>query len=549
MQMRMRAALSILILASQLASGSAFAQDANENRESVTLSGQQAGEAKRGEIPAQVDSEHWAYRQMAGLMQKYGTEQKLPVGRPCSKGELAHGLLAVLDKVSDTYEKEGAQALRRDDLESIAPLCLALKDELAQLEGYRLRKKTIEEVLVLVEPGEAPFIYKVGMKGFVRGEGASNFNLTEFSQTPGHGEGRFVYRVQPYLYWHPTDYLGFHLEGQGYGFAGGSSDYHEFSLYQGFVEARLPGQDWLALKAGRQEFKYGSDFVQGADSFYDGLSFDAGRLRLKPLDGLTVDLLGGRYASEFSGGVKGSLAGAYASYAPSEKNTFELYGFRDTGSEERHAGERLNTFGLRTVFKIGPATLECEPVYQTGRQFNPETLVNDDIHAYGGHIDLAGEAELAGFKNTIFLSYAVGSGNVNAPNKEFRQPNNESSLVGDMSVLDLSGVDAGESHASGLNIYTVGWGIDLTGELNFSATGRKFVARSVQDGFSRQLGLETDLTLTYNVNKDLSVILGYDRFFTGKFFRDASGSDKDIDYGYAMLVFNLERTKLRPHKM
>jgi len=45
------------------------------------------------------------------------------------------------------------------------------------------------------------------------------------------------------------------------------------------------------------------------------------------------------------------------------------------------------------------------------------------------------------------------------------------------------------------------------------------------------------------MNKDYSLILGFDRFFTGKFFRDASGSDKDINYGYAMLAFNFDKTK------
>ena len=54
------------------------------------------------------------------------------------------------------------------------------------------------------------------------------------------------------------------------------------------------------------------------------------------------------------------------------------------------------------------------------------------------HIDLTGEAKLASFKNTLFLSYAVGSGDNDAANgigsgrKEFRHANNESSLVGDM---------------------------------------------------------------------------------------------------------------------
>ncbi len=44
---------------------------------------------------------------------------------------------------------------------------------------------------------------------------------------------------------------------------------------------------------------------------------------------------------------------------------------------------------------------------------------------------------------------------------------------------------------------------------------------------------------------DMSVILAYDHFFTGPFFRNATGSRDDIDYGYLMLQFNLAKTKLR----
>ena len=36
-------------------------------------------------IPGQVDSDHWAYRDVALLLEKYGAEIQLPVGRPCSK--------------------------------------------------------------------------------------------------------------------------------------------------------------------------------------------------------------------------------------------------------------------------------------------------------------------------------------------------------------------------------------------------------------------------------------------------------------------------------
>jgi hypothetical protein len=178
---------------------------------------------------------------------------------------------------------------------------------------------------------------------------------------------------------------------------------------------------------------------------------------------------------------------------------------------------------------------------------------NDGIDAFGGHLDTTVESVLAGHSNKLFLSYAYGSGSRDAAGgvssaREFRNPNNDSSLVGDMHVLsDLSGVTvagpAGDHHASGLQIYTLGWGVDVTKELNFSATGRYFDANHVESGFSKHLGLESDFTLTYAMSDNLSLIAGYDRFFTGGFFKNASGSSKDIDYGYLMLQFDISRSK------
>ncbi|HEX8960957.1 MAG TPA: alginate export family protein, partial [Geobacteraceae bacterium] len=372
-----------------------------------------------------------------------------------------------------------------------------------------------------------------------------------FSYQPGHGEGRFLYRVKPYVYWHPTDWLDIHAEGQGYGFAGGSQESNKVSLYQGFIEIREPEKGRIALKGGRQEFSYGSAFILGPDSFYDGLSFDAARLRVRPVDPLTVDLLVGAYATPFSGGVEGNLAGAYATYAFSEGNAVEAYAFRDSGSTDHHVGEYLATWGLRGTARLGSVALEFEPVYESGQAFNTVRSGNDRIDAFGGHLDLSTEAVLAGHNNKFFLSYAYGSGSRDAANgvssaREFKTANNDSALMGDMSVVgDMSGVTVAGHHASGVQIYTLGWGVDITKELNFSATGRYFVANGVEDGFSRKLGLESDFTLTYAVSDNLSLIAGYDRFFTGGFFRDASGSSRDIDYGYLMVQFDISKSKPR----
>lgn len=410
--------------------------------------------------------------------------------------------------------------------------------------------------------GVAALPEKIGVSGFLRAEGAGNFRLAEMGQAPGSSSGRLLYQIKPFAYWHPSDCMDVHLEGEGYGFTGeGSQRSHELNLYQGFVEAKLPqgegaGKNLLALKVGRQEFSYGSGFILGADSSFNGLTFDAARVRIQPswrwFDLLTLDLLGGRYAKPFSDGLKGDLTGGYLTYKPASESSIGAYIFRDTGSEERHAGEHRDTFGYRGTSSAGMFALEYELAYQSGKIFNAETAANDNIAAYGGHIDLTGTFPVKGFgssyENSAFLSFAMGSGDGSAVTgngsaKEFRNGNNDTSLVGDMHVVgDLSGIDVGAHHASGMQVYTLGWGIDLSRKLNFSATGRKFMADRVEGGFSRDVGVETDFTLTYTHNEDYALIVGYDCFYTGKYFRDAGAGNDDIHYGYAMLQFNYDLT-------
>jgi Alginate export len=486
-------------------------------------------------------------RKVKELAEKYGVDSKLlDISQP-DKRVMAASFVSVADRILEKCDLEGREAIPPADLKRFALLLESLKGELEQYEGYQTRREAIAKMLE--KPELLPFLYKFGANGMVRGEGAGNYRLADASAKPGSGEGRVVYRVKPYLYWHPADWLDIHAEGQGYGYTGGVGESGRGSLYQGYLEARIPGREWLALKGGRQEFIYGSTFIVGADSFYDGLSFDAVRLRLKPVDKLAVDFLAGSYATPFSAGISGNLYGVYATYVFSEGNSVEAYHFRDTGSTGHHAGEYLNIWGLRGTAESGPVSIEFEPVYESGRQFSPTTGANDAISAFGGHLDLNVDTTYYDLHNHLFASYALGSGDRGAPGgsgagKEFRNPNNDSSLVGDIGVIgDLSGITVDSHHASGLQAFTLGWGIDLLKELNLSATGHFFLANDTEAGFSRNLGIETDFTATYAMAEGLSFIVGYDRFFTGEFFRDANGSSRDIDYGYVMVQFDLSRSK------
>ncbi len=501
-------------------------------------------------IPEKVTPEHWSCRDLDDLSRRYGVSSGISSSTSTgehtyTRRELAEKLFSVLQKVAEKCQVGGRDTVPAEDWKKLTRLHDQLQDQLVIVPGYQTRQGTIER---LFTPLEAPsFEFQYGVKGFLRGEGGGDFRLPDQGFNPGHAEGRFLYRVLPYVYWHPTDYLDIHLEGQGYGYTGGSQYLGKYSLYQGYVEGRLPGTDILSLKVGRQEFVYGSDFILGANSWFQGLTFDAARVRVRPLDALTLDLLGGWYATPWSDGMKGNLVGGYASYDFGDGVVLEAYGFNDTGSEDHHAGEYLDIWGLRATAAIGPVSLEIEPVYESGRTLNSLTLANEGINAWGGHADITVETELLGKRNTFFASYAYGSGSKEAAygisaGREFQNPDTNTSLTGDMALIgDLSGVDVGDFHASGMQIFNLGLGVELTKQLIFSAAGRYFYANAVPDGFSRRIGLETDFTLTYAMNDDLSLLVGYDRFFTGKFFRDATGSGDDINYGYLLLQFDLSR--------
>ncbi len=380
---------------------------------------------------------------------------------------------------------------------------------------------------------------KLGLDSLVRAEAATNFRLGSFSFTPGNDEGRILFRLRPSVTVAPLENLTARVEGQWYAFYD-DSDSSIASLYQGYVEGVLPHVKGASLKAGRQELVYGSNFLLGADTFYDGLTFDAVRLSLKPMDKFSIDLFGGQYVKRNSGGIEGKLYGIYAIYASTEAPSVDLYGLRDTGGAGvTHVGgdhEVTYSVGTRLNGKAGKhVAYELEPVYQFGRK-NKDGSSHNDIRAYGGHADISIDPTLGRYPGKIFLSYAYGSGDGNPEEgkfTEFHNPNNDTSLIGDMNVIgELGGLTVGNSTASGLQVVTVGGGGDVTRKLNVSMDGHYFRANKVPGGFSKEIGLETNLIFTCKIDDHISVLLSGNRFFTGDFFKDASGSGKDISYAY-----------------
>jgi hypothetical protein len=388
---------------------------------------------------------------------------------------------------------------------------------------------------------------QLGLDSLARPEAATNFSLGNFSFTPGNDEGRILLRIRPSVSVSPSENFSARVEGQWYAFYD-DTDFSIFSLYQGYVEGVLPGVKGVSIKAGRQELVYGSTFLLGADSFFDGLSFDAAKLSLKPAEKFSIDLFGGQYVKKWAGDIEGKLYGIYAAYALKETFSVDLYGLRDTGGAgATHVGgehERTYSIGTRLTGKVGRLlAFELEPVYQFGRK-NRDGASHNDISAYGGHADVTIDPPLGRYRGAIFLSYAFGSGD-GTPEEgkftEFHNPNHDSPLFGDMSVIgDLSGLSVvdpagNDVRASGLHVLTAGVGSDVTEKLNVSLDGHYFRAVKVPAGFGKDIGLETNLILTYKLKENVSVLASASRFFTGGFFKDATGSGKDVNYVYAQL--------------
>ncbi len=385
---------------------------------------------------------------------------------------------------------------------------------------------------------------KTGLDALVRGESTRNFNFSDYTFTPGNGDDQLLVRVRPSLTFTPADYLSARVEGQWYA-THNDEDFDKIRLYQGYLEGSLPSRK-ATLRAGRQELVYGSTFMLGSDSFFDGLSFDAVKVGVKPLEPLTVDFFAGKYTRDNSGGIAGELYGVYGTYAEGDDLSLDLYGLLDTGGEGlTHDGKDEQTYsvGARLAGKVGKlASFEVEPVFQFGRHI--EDSSHHQIRAYGGHADLTIDPAIGRYPGVGFISYAFGSGDSDGAQgkfSEFHNPNNDTPLIGDMSVIgDLSGVTAVDSggsevHASGLHAITVGGGVDLSDKVNVSLDGHYFRAVKTPAGISKDIGFETNLILTYKASEQVSLVAGANRFFTGNFFKDATGSGKDINYGYLQL--------------
>jgi hypothetical protein len=397
------------------------------------------------------------------------------------------------------------------------------------------------------QPEAAEDRWKVDAGGQIRlrGDFTKNQNLTDFTFTPGEKESQLLERTRLHgSIENGVLGLKVFVQPQWYGRWGGIDESSEIDLYQGYVEWEKILGSPIALKAGRQDFSYGSNFFLGPNDFYNGLSWDGFKMNVNPWQDVSVDIIGTKMAKLNPSDPSIYLAGIYSTYKLYEEGTLEGYLFYNKGGfpflhrelEVENSGQKWFTFGTRFAGKVGGFDYELEPQFQWGSVKNTISNRKERVKAYGGHLDLGYTFNLP-WEPRIFASYALGSGDDDPFDGNFTEFHgnlfNDSYLVGDMSVItDLSGVTVNDIHASGIHVWVAGISVNPLSNLNLNLDVHRFFSSKGVSGFSKDLGEEVDFVVSYKPVKGLSFLLGLNKFFTGRFFEEASGSKRNIDYVY-----------------
>ena len=379
----------------------------------------------------------------------------------------------------------------------------------------------------------------------LRGDFAKNQNFTDFAFTPGHNEAQFLERtrLQASVENHSMNLEAF-VQVQWYGRWGGIDKRSAFDLYQGYIEWEKILGSPVSLKGGRQEFLYGSAFFIGTNDFYNGLSWDGFKTSISPSEKLIVDIIGAKMVKLNPGDPDIYLAGSYTTYKIHKEGSLEGYLFYNKGgfpiSHREFAlidsGQKWFTLGARFAGKVGGFDYELEPQFQWGKVKKAVEGGKDLVRTYGGRIDLGYTFKLP-WKPRLFAAYAYGSGDDDLFDGRYREFHgsifNDSYLYGEMNVIaDQSGVTVNDVHASGLQIWVAGISVNPFPKLNVTLRMHRFLANKVPSRFSKDLGTELDLPISYKLTKGISFIVGLCKFYTGRFFEQASGSKRNIDYVY-----------------
>jgi hypothetical protein len=401
-----------------------------------------------------------------------------------------------------------------------------------------------DKVLAQAEKEEEKYgLINIGGQVRLRYDATQNQSLDDFSYDPGKSETQLLNRTRIHLEANPADWVRIYFEPQFYGRWGGYDNEDRLSMYQGYIEFPKLGQLPINLKIGRQDFVYGSAFFLGNDDFYRGLTWDGAKINVQPLCNLSVDLIAARLVS-FTNNKAGNpgLYGFYSTYSGIKNTAWDFYFFYNRHGFKHlyghvHESPLWFTAGTRLDVKLMERLgFEFEPMYQFGKVRYNNRGDDGQIRAYGGHADLTYNFNLP-FEPSLRVGYAFGTGDGNPQDGDMREFHgniyNDTLVVGDISLVsDVSGIDIGDIRASGMKVVTVASSVKLSPKLSLCLDWHHFTADKTPDGYSKTIGCETDLFLSYELSEKVNILASANRFFTADIFRQATGKNKDVDYFY-----------------
>jgi len=339
-------------------------------------------------------------------------------------------------------------------------------------------------------------------------------------------------------------------------------------LYQAYVEASdLFGQP-LRLRLGRQELRFGSEWLVGGNDVgtvpvwglsFDGIRFTYGR------DTVTLDLWGAKLFDDGGAEADGDVDfyGVYGSYTGVDAMALDAYwlflrdggrindsrlGFASEWLErvwgvDDYAGTRLHTIGLRASGAVGALDFEAEVAYQFGRAGHAGSLFRpafygDDGANYGNFgVNLeVGYTFDVPWEPRLFLAYAWLEGE---DKRDIGALDRLASLVNPYYTRDasisfnrlfsnwyysnvLDGTDMSNAH-----IFRTGLGVAPTEKIEIGLDLGYYLADATFDhprwpllpfwtrAADRELGFEFDLYITYAYSEDLYFMVGWDRLYVG----------------------------------
>lgn len=428
-------------------------------------------------------------------------------------------------------------------------------------------KKTLMVLPVILAIGAAPacadspqfaqWNFKFSGEERFRYEYKKNF---DFNQTAKDNGGQFYHRFRlggtasltdEYLKPKADIFIeGLDAQTGGHKIKAASNQVDDFDLHQAYVNVHnILGSDF-AIKAGRQEFKYGKGRLIAAPTWSNRIrALDGGIIHYQN-EGVWGDLLYGqdvKYDDDKFNASRSEdfLAGFYGGYQEHKMAPLVEAYFLDLRDIKGTTDNQRYTVGARLQQTIAEGTvLDLELPYQFGRAGSAASRKRG-IKAYAFHADLTKSWEALPWKPKFTAAYDEASGD-NDPNDSVTNTFNPiyqstHEAYGQLDFFRWQNVRNPEISAT----FSPAEKFKFTPQADFFWLQSKFdswynssgtAVRSKTSGDRGYfVGSEVSLRLYYDINKYLKFESGYAHFFPGGYMKD-SGSDDDTDWFYSQLA-------------